>query len=107
VIVLTCTMQPDTTLIVNHIGPQTSFPVRESKIYWPPCQSLITFLCVIAQGILNYQGADTLAVSLWDTDAGGVKSNSLGLQFTGQVESTMPAVINQPAPNRTPRVGAY
>jgi len=72
---------------INHIGPQTSFPVP--------------------QGILNYNGRNTLAVSLWATDAEGAKLNSLGLKFTSQVESTMPVVVNQPAPGWTPRVGAY
>ncbi|THU75612.1 hypothetical protein K435DRAFT_974749 [Dendrothele bispora CBS 962.96] len=72
---------------VNHIGPQTIFPVP--------------------QGILNYQGSNTLAVSLWAADPTGAKLESLNLQFTAKVDSVMPPVVNVPMPNWTPRVGAY
>ncbi|KAF8204850.1 glycoside hydrolase family 35 protein [Pholiota molesta] len=72
---------------VNHIGPQKSFPVP--------------------QGILNYQGQNTLAVSLWAADAGGAKLNSLALQITSKVQSSMANVANAPSPAWTPRAGAY
>jgi len=61
----------------------------------------------IAQGILNYQGENTLAVSLWAEDVSGGKLNSLAMQLTGRIESTMPSIVNQPAPAWSPRSGAY
>ncbi|TFK43322.1 glycoside hydrolase family 35 protein [Crucibulum laeve] len=72
---------------INHIGPQKSFPVP--------------------QGILNYNGVNTLAVSLWAAGAAGAKLDSLALQLTAKVESTLPAVVNQPSPAWTTRPGAY
>lgn len=72
---------------VNSIGPQKVFPVP--------------------QGILNYNGHNTLAVSLWAADAAGAKLGSLALQLTAKVQSSMEMVINQPAPAWTKRLGAY
>ncbi|KAF5322689.1 hypothetical protein D9619_001054 [Psilocybe cf. subviscida] len=72
---------------VNHVGPQKSFPVP--------------------QGILNYQGTNTLAVSLWAANAGGAKLDSLGLKVLSRVESTMPSVTNQPLTSWSARQGAY
>jgi len=62
---------------------------------------------IIAQGILDYQGENTLAMSLWAEDVNGGKLNSLAMQFTGKIESTMPSIVNQPAPAWSPRSGAY
>ena len=59
-----------------------------------------------AQGILNYNGPNTLAVSLWAADAGGAKLNSLALQVTSKAESTL-EVANVPMPAWAPRPGAY
>ncbi|KAI9571159.1 glycoside hydrolase family 35 protein [Boletus coccyginus] len=70
---------------VNSIGPQVSFPVP--------------------QGILNYNGPNTLAVSLWAQGAEGAKLNSLALETTAMVESSMTPVVNQPMPCWTPRSG--
>ncbi|GLB33458.1 putative beta-galactosidase, domain 3 [Lyophyllum shimeji] len=72
---------------VNNIGPQTVFPVP--------------------QGILNYNGPNTLAVSLWALGSGGAKLNSLGLHLTAKVESSMTTVINQPLTAWLPRPEAY
>ncbi|KAJ6627468.1 glycoside hydrolase superfamily [Mycena sp. CBHHK59/15] len=72
---------------VNHIGPQTSFPVP--------------------QGILNYNGANTLAVSLWAAGSGGARLDSLSLKVTAQVESSMAAVVNQPLTGWVKRPGAF
>ncbi|KDR69947.1 hypothetical protein GALMADRAFT_1351204 [Galerina marginata CBS 339.88] len=72
---------------INHIGPQKSFPVP--------------------QGILNYQGTNTLAVSLWAAGAAGAKLNSLALQFTAQIQSSMASIVNQPMPAWTARPGAF
>ncbi|KAJ7590547.1 glycoside hydrolase family 35 protein [Mycena floridula] len=72
---------------VNHIGPQTSFPVP--------------------QGILNYNGPNTLAVSLWAAESSGAKLDSLKLQLTAKIESNMPVVVNQPLTPWSRRPGAY
>ncbi|PPQ68771.1 hypothetical protein CVT24_007713 [Panaeolus cyanescens] len=72
---------------VNHIGPQLSFPVP--------------------QGILNYNGENTLAVSLWATDVTGAKLNSLDMKLTSKVESSMATVVNQPLTGWEYRRGAY
>ncbi|KAJ6510194.1 glycoside hydrolase family 35 protein [Mycena vitilis] len=72
---------------VNHIGPQTSFPVP--------------------QGILNYRGTNTLGVSLWAADAGGARLDSLALKVTAKVESSMAPVVNQPAAAWVKRPGAF
>ncbi|KAJ7781617.1 glycoside hydrolase family 35 protein [Mycena metata] len=72
---------------VNHIGPQTSFPVP--------------------QGILNYNGANTLAVSLWAAGASGARLASLALKVTAKVESSMAPVVNQPATPWVRRSNAF
>lgn len=71
---------------VNAIGPQTVFPVP--------------------QGILT-NGQNTLAVSLWAHDASGAKLDSLSLQFTKKLQSSMAPVKNQVASAWTPRANAY
>ncbi|KAJ6567229.1 glycoside hydrolase family 35 protein [Mycena vulgaris] len=72
---------------VNNIGPQTLFPVP--------------------QGILNYNGANTLAVSLWAAGSGGARLDSLSLQLTARVESSMAPVVNQPLTPWAKRPGAF
>ncbi|KAF9526882.1 glycoside hydrolase family 35 protein [Crepidotus variabilis] len=72
---------------VNSIGPQKVFPVP--------------------QGILNYQGDNTFAVSLWAEKATGAKLNSLKLQLNAKIESSMAKVASQPAPAWSQRKGAY
>ncbi|KAJ7237206.1 glycoside hydrolase family 35 protein [Mycena haematopus] len=72
---------------VNHIGPQTSFPVP--------------------QGILDYNGVNTLGVSLWAADAAGARLDSLALKLTAKVESSMAPVVNQPAASWVKRPGAF
>ncbi|KXN86326.1 putative beta-galactosidase A, partial [Leucoagaricus sp. SymC.cos] len=71
----------------NHIGPQTVFPVP--------------------QGILDYNGRNTLAVSLWAADAGGAKVDSLNLVLQQKVETSFGTVVNAPAPGWTKRPNAY
>ncbi|KAH0828009.1 glycoside hydrolase family 35 protein [Lanmaoa asiatica] len=68
---------------VNSIGPQVSFPVP--------------------QGILNYNGPNTLAVSLWAQGADGARLGSFALETTAMVETSMTPVVNQPMPDWTPR----
>ncbi|KZV90500.1 glycoside hydrolase family 35 protein [Exidia glandulosa HHB12029] len=72
---------------VNAIGPQKVFPVP--------------------QGILNYNGANTLAVSLWAHDSAGAKLDSLSLQVTKKVQSSMAPVKNQAMTAWTKRANAY
>jgi hypothetical protein len=72
---------------VNHVGPQTSFPVP--------------------QGILNYQGTNTLGVSLWAAGVSGAHLDSLALKLTAKVESSMQAVVNQAAAAWVKRPGAF
>ncbi|KAG9316763.1 glycoside hydrolase family 35 protein [Chiua virens] len=71
---------------VNSIGPQVSFPVP--------------------QGILNYKGSNTLAVTLWAQGGGGAQLSSLSLETTALIESSMPTVVNQPMPDWTRRSAA-
>lgn len=47
-------------ITVNHIGPQIRFPVPE--------------------GILNYNGINTIAISIWSMDAGSVKLDGIHLE---------------------------
>ncbi|KAF9268257.1 glycoside hydrolase family 35 protein [Marasmius fiardii PR-910] len=72
---------------VNHIGPQTSFPVP--------------------QGIFNYKGKNTLAVSLWAMDEGGAKLASLDLKLTAKVQTGFGPVVNAPLTEWTPRRRAF
>ncbi|KAJ7162583.1 glycoside hydrolase family 35 protein [Mycena crocata] len=72
---------------VNHIGPQSSFPVPE--------------------GILNYHGGNTLAVALWAADKAGARLDSLNLKVTARVESGRVPVVNQPLTAWVKRVGAF
>ncbi|KAG6919301.1 hypothetical protein DXG01_007434 [Tephrocybe rancida] len=72
---------------INNIGPQSVYPVPE--------------------GILNYNGRNTLAVSVWAAESGGAKLESLDLELTAKVETGRAAVVNQPAPTWTQRRGAY
>ncbi|KAK7060173.1 hypothetical protein VNI00_000937 [Paramarasmius palmivorus] len=70
---------------VNHLGPQTIFP--------------------IPQGIFNYQGRNTLAISLWALDDTGANI-SIGLQQTAAIRSEL-RVVNAPLTKWTQRKGAY
>ncbi len=88
---------------VNAIGPQISFPVRE---YMPPYQEQ-PIDKLVAQGILNYNGRNTVAISLWATDSAGAKLDSLSLELTAKIHSSMPNIANQPMPEWTRRQGAY
>nr|GAT53820.1 glycoside hydrolase family 35 protein [Mycena chlorophos] len=72
---------------ISNLGPQTSFPVP--------------------QGILNYNGKNTLAVSLWSLESSGARLDGLDLKITARAESSMPMVVNQPLTPWTKRVGAY
>lgn len=72
---------------VNNIGPQTVFPVP--------------------QGIWNYNGENTLGVTLWALDNSGAKTVDFGLQFGAVVQSGYGAVANSPMVPWQKREGAY
>ncbi|KAF8665643.1 hypothetical protein AX16_000098 [Volvariella volvacea WC 439] len=72
---------------INHVGPQVSFPVP--------------------QGILNFNGPNTLAIALWAGNKGGAKLNSLELKALSVVESSINTIRNQPLTPWSPRRGAY
>ncbi|KAG7096629.1 hypothetical protein E1B28_004046 [Marasmius oreades] len=72
---------------VNHVGPQTSFPVPH--------------------GILNYKGKNTLAVSLWAMDEGGAQLASLDLKLTAKIQTGFGPVVNAPLTVWTPRFRAF
>lgn len=72
---------------VNHIGPQTSFPVPE--------------------GILNYHGENWVAMTLWAMEQGGAKIEGLALQATAEVQSGYGTIALSPMPHWETRVGAY
>lgn len=54
-------------LVVNHIGPQLSFPVPE--------------------GILNYNGSNYLALTIWAMDESSFKLDGLQLQANAVLQS--------------------
>ncbi|KAF3284641.1 hypothetical protein TWF970_010935 [Orbilia oligospora] len=72
---------------VNSIGPQKSF--------------------FIPQGILNYNGKNTLAISIWAMQNEGAHLNSLDLRILGKVEGGVGPVKNSPAPAWSRRKNAY
>ena len=72
---------------VNHIGPQTSFPVPE--------------------GILNYHGTNYIALTLWAQAVGGARIEGLTLESTAIVQSGYGSVELSPMPAYTPRLNAY
>jgi hypothetical protein len=61
----------------------------------------------VAQGLLDYQGSNTIAVSLWALDVGGAQLDSLQLEFTAQVESSLPDVNMIPITSWEERIIAY
>ncbi|KAG6901882.1 hypothetical protein C0995_007006 [Termitomyces sp. Mi166 len=61
----------------------------------------------LAQGILNYNGQNTLAVSLWTAGSEGGKLESLDLELTAKVETGRSPVVNAPLTPWSPRLGAY
>lgn len=72
---------------VNNIGPQTSYPVPE--------------------GILNYQGTNWLALTLWALEENGAKLESLELVNTTPVLTALGQVQSVEQPPYQKRPGAY
>jgi len=59
-----------------------------------------------ANGILNYNGTNTLAIALWAQDTTGNKLNSLSLNINKKVQGGI-RIVNSPMPTWSKRVGAY
>lgn len=72
---------------VHNIGPQDSYPVPE--------------------GILNYNGTNWIAVSLWALDAKGAKIDGLELVSDTVIQSARGPVTLSPMPAWSARPGAY
>ncbi|KAL2256641.1 hypothetical protein VTK26DRAFT_1365 [Humicola hyalothermophila] len=72
---------------IAHIGPQSSFPVPE--------------------GILNYKGANTVAVVLWATQPTGARISPFRLAAGTPVLTGRRRVVGPPAPVWSQRPGAY
>lgn len=71
----------------NNVGPEKSFPVPE--------------------GILNYRGTNTIAVTLWAQQAGGANVGGLTLVAGTPVLSSLGTVSLVSMPAYTSRAGAY
>lgn len=61
----------------------------------------------IAQGVLNYQGNNTLALAIWAQDSQGAEISNLHLEVRGQAQSTIGQITNLPFDAWTRRSGAY
>ena len=72
---------------VNQIGPQTLYPVPE--------------------GILNHQGSNYVAVTLWAQNAQGAKLADFALVNTAAVQSGYGDVVASPQTGYAPREGVY
>jgi hypothetical protein len=66
------------SLLVNNLGPQTTFPVPE--------------------GILNHNGNNDVALTLWSLDAAGAKLGGLALVPQAVIKSSYskPALVESP-----------
>jgi len=72
---------------INHIGPQTRFPVPE--------------------GIWNYQGKNWVAISLWAMEEGGAKVEGVNLVAGPIIQTGYGPVAKVESPSWSPRSGAY
>ncbi|KAK4570053.1 hypothetical protein LTR86_003023 [Recurvomyces mirabilis] len=78
-------------IYINNLGPQTAFPVP--------------------QGVLNYQGENTVALTLWALEAQGAHVSSFALQVNDVLQSTgyfdLSPALYPPQPAWQERAGAY
>ncbi|KAH8886198.1 putative beta-galactosidase A [Thozetella sp. PMI_491] len=72
---------------INHLGPQTRFPVP--------------------QGILNYSGTNYIALTLWALEKDGARLGGLVLEIDAIIASGMDSPALSPQPAWTKREGAY
>lgn len=80
-------LKPEFGRYIAHLGPQTAFPVPE--------------------GILNYKGANTVAVMLWATQPTGARISPFKLTAGTPVLTGRRPVVGVTAPVWERRVGAY
>ncbi|KAF7173165.1 hypothetical protein CNMCM5623_005384 [Aspergillus felis] len=73
--------------LVSNIGPQTSFPVP--------------------QGILNYQGTNWVALTLWALESDGAKLGDFELVNTTPVLTALSKIRSSEQPKYSQRKGAY
>lgn len=73
--------------IVNNVGPQKVFPVPE--------------------GIINHQGKNTVALSLWAQDVEGARLGGLELSAVAVVQTGYGKVEASEQPAWKERTGAY
>jgi hypothetical protein len=66
------------SIVVNNLGPQTTFPIPE--------------------GILNHNGNNDIALTLWSLDAAGAKVAGLALMPQAVIQSgySKPALVDSP-----------
>lgn len=74
-------------ILVNNLGPQTSFPVPE--------------------GVLNYSGENYLGLTLWAQDATGAKLDGLSLVATALIQSGIQKPALTWSDKWVKRTGAY
>lgn len=72
---------------VSQLGPETEFPVP--------------------QGILNYQGENWVALTLWAQDSSGAKLDDFKLIYGTPVLTALTGIESSPQPAWTQRAGAY
>ncbi|PCH04028.1 Glycoside hydrolase, family 35 [Penicillium occitanis (nom. inval.)] len=72
---------------VPQLGPQTQFPVP--------------------QGILNYQGENWVAITLWAQESSGAKVDRFELTYTTPVLTALTGIESSPQPAYSQRAGAY
>ena len=73
--------------LIPYMGPESAFPVPE--------------------GILNYSGANTVAVTIWAFEESGARLGGLQLEAPMPVMSSMRRPQPAPQPAWSPRPGAY
>jgi hypothetical protein len=61
----------------------------------------------VPEGIFNYQGSNTVSLTLWALDGGGAKLSGLSLVATRPVQSDYGPVALMNAPAYSERSGAY
>jgi hypothetical protein len=72
-----------------------------------PKEIIADDIWVTAEGILNYHGSNTLAISLWALDTTGGRVADIALKVTKKVKSSKPSVKNMYLGGWKPRHGAY
>jgi hypothetical protein len=61
----------------------------------------------VPEGILNYNGKNTIAIAIWATQPGGARLSTLALKAGTPVLTGRRPVVNVAAPGWAERPGAY